>query len=281
MSFAERGMGGTLDRLYGTAKRNPEGVLLLAAGVALLMRGIGAATEALREDGPNTSQRQKNSRRGDTDDAAQKDLAGNARTYMSDVAGRVERSAENVAGYTSQVARETMDRTTRVASGTGSTMRSAMDRILDEQPLALALLGLAAGAAVAGALPSTHVEEGALRPLGRKLEKTVDQAGSRLKKSTKKAGRRLRDVADERGLNPEGLREAAQDVAKTFEEGILGEEVDRSATKKPSGASRAAEQREQKTASRTQLGSQAPGAASREDEDASAVRSGRPGGQAS
>jgi hypothetical protein len=281
MRLAERGLGGTLDRLYGTAKRNPEGVLLLAAGVALLMRGIGAAADAIREDERNTSQRQKDSRRGNTDDTAPEGLAGNARAYVSNLAGGVGRSAEDVADYTSQVARETMDRTSRVASETGTTMRSAMDRILDEQPLAVALLGLAAGAAVAGALPSTQVEEGALRPLGRKLEKTVDQAGSRLKNSTTKAGRRLRDVAEERGLNAEGLRAAAQEVAKTFEEGILDETSGGSAKKKRSAASRASEQREQRTASRPQSGSQAAGAASRADENTDADRSGRPSGQAS
>jgi hypothetical protein len=277
MSFAERGLGDTLDRLYGTAKRNPEGVLLLAAGAALLMRGIGAATDALRESPTRTSSRQQSARRG-RDDDKQEDLVGNARAYVSDVAERVGRSAENIADYTSQVARETMDRTSRVASQTGSTMRSTMDRILDEQPLAVALLGVAAGAAVAGALPLSHVEEGTLRPLGRKLDETVDRAGSRLKQSTKKAGRRLQQVADERGLNAEGLREAAQDVADTFEQGLLGEEPSGPAKRKRSGASRASAQR-QEPAAKNPAGPEAMAAPS-EEEDA-ADRSNGPGGQAS
>lgn len=278
MSFAERGLGDTLDRLYGTAKRNPEGVLLLAAGAALLMRGIGAATDALRESQTRMASRQQGARRGGRDDDEQEDLVGNARAYVSDVAGRVGRSAENIADYTSQVARETMDRTSRVASQTGSTMRSTMDRILDEQPLAVALLGVAAGAAVAGALPLSHVEEGTLRPLGRKLDETVDRAGSRLKQSTKKAGRRLQQVADERGLNAEGLREAAQDVADTFEQGILGEEPSGPAKRKRSAASRASAQR-QEPAAKNPAGPEAMAAPS-EEEDA-ADRSNGPGGQAS
>ncbi len=275
MSFAERGIGGTLDRLYGTAKRNPEGVLLLAAGVALLLRGIGTATDALRA---SPSRRQQTSPRG-RDDDAQDDLAGDARAYVSGVAGRVGRSAEKVADSTSQVARETMDLTGRVARQTGSTMRSTMDRILDEQPLAVALLGMAAGAAMAGAMPLTYAEEGALRPLGRKLDETVDEAGRRLKQSTKNAGRRLQKVADERGLNAEGLREAAQEVADTFGEGILSEESGGSAKRKRSGASRTSADRRQGIASKT-TGSDAVPAA-REEEDAGADRSGRPGGQAS
>jgi hypothetical protein len=279
MSFAERGMGETLDRLYGTAKRNPEGLLLLAAGVALLMRGIGTATDALRESPPRTSRRQQSSARG-RDDDAQDDLAGDARAYVSGVAGRVGRSAENIADSTSQVARETMDLTGRVARQTGSTMRSTMDRIIDEQPLAVALLGVAAGAAVAGAIPLTYAEEGALRPLGRKLDETVDEAGRRLKQSTKKAGTRLQKVADERGLNAEGLREAAQEVADTFGEGILSEESGGSAKRKRSGASRASAERRQAIASKSTTGSDAV-AATREEEDAGADRSGHPGGQAS
>jgi hypothetical protein len=279
MSFAERGMGGTLDRLYGTAKRNPEGVLLLAAGVALLIRGIGTATEALRESPSKISRRQQSSPRGRNDDA-QDDLAGDAGAYVSGVAEHVGRSVENIADSTAQVARETMDLTGRVARQTGSTVRSTMDRILDEQPLAVALLGVAAGAAMAGAMPLTYAEEGSLRPLGRKLDETVDEAGRRLKQSTKKAGRLLQAVADERGLNAEGLREAAKEVADTFKEGILSDESGGSAKRKRSGASRASAERRQAIASKSTPGSD-PMAAAREEEDAGGDRSGRPGGQAS
>ena len=167
MSLSEHRGGNTLDRVVATARRNPEGVLLLAAGVALLMRG-----HASRDGEPQSGRSRPRRQNGDDWDDARDEAQGlmhNAAAYASDMASRVGRSAESVAEHTSQMAHGALDRTSRIASGTGSAARGAVDRMLDEQPLTVALFGLAAGALMASTMPPTGVEREALGPVGRRL----------------------------------------------------------------------------------------------------------------
>src|SRR4029078_3683924 len=85
-----------------------------------------------------------------------------------------------------------------------------------EQPLTVALVGAAAGAAVAAAFPATDLESRTLGPTGERLRDAAGKAGEQLKDAATKAGQRLAAAADERGLNTEGLKEVAQDVGEAF-----------------------------------------------------------------
>lgn len=229
-----RGIASTAERMLESAKRNPEGVLLLAAGAALLLRrtGVVGTWRSGRSNGHyrNGSQeraRQSAGEAGEEDIGARaQDMAGAARGYASDIAGRVTRSAEDMAGYTSDMARAAVDRSSRIAHDTGATVRGAMDRMLEEQPLTLALFGLAAGAILASALPATGMERSALGPMGKKLNDAAGEAGERLKKSASRVGERLTEMADEHGLNAKGLREGVREVAQTFSEEMTTDSQD-------------------------------------------------------
>jgi hypothetical protein len=233
MNRLERIGSSSVSGLLDTARRQPEGVLLLAAGVALLMRGVGAATHALREDS-RPSRRSKTSRNQSPEQADEDEaFAQNAREYTSDIARRASRSAEHIAGYAGEFATSAADRAGRLVERTTSTARGAMGRVIDEQPLALALFGLAAGAVFAATLPKTSVEEGALAPLGKKLNNTVHKAGSRVKKSTAKAARKISEAAEERDLNAEALKRTARDVVETFGEELTSADADESGAPTP------------------------------------------------
>jgi len=54
------------------------------------------------------------------------------------------------------------------------------------------------------------------------MSKAAERFGGQLKEATTKAGETLKTAADERGLNPEGLREVAGEVADTFKSSIKG-----------------------------------------------------------
>lgn len=237
-----RGVASAAERMLESAKRNPEGVLLLAAGAALLLRRTGVVgtwrsgrSNGHYRDGPQERARQ--SAGEENMSARAQDMADTARSYASDIAGRVTRSAEDMAGYTGDMARAAVDRSSRFAHDTGTTVRGAMDRMLEEQPLTLALFGLAAGAILASALPATGMERSALGPMGKKLNDAAGEAGERLKKSASRVGERLTEMADEHGLNSKGLREGVREVAQTFSEEMTSDsqEQQRSGQARSSG----------------------------------------------
>ena len=82
--------------------------------------------------------------------------------------------------------------------------------------MAVAIAGLAAGAAVAAAFPATRMERETLGPAGQRLSEAASSAGERLSEAASAAGERLMSVAEEKGLNAAGVKEVARDVADTF-----------------------------------------------------------------
>jgi hypothetical protein len=235
----------TVDRVMGAAKRNPEGVLLLAAGCALLMRGIGAATHALRdqENGASPKRAAASGRRRAADMAEEVEegahgFVDTAREYVSDLAGRVTHSAEAAVHYAGDARRTAFEQTGRVARQTRSGASDAMDRMMNEQPLTVALLGLAAGALLAGALPGTRLERRALAPVGERLGETADEARRRLKRSASRARERVDELAEERGLTRNGLRQAAREVAGAFSDELIGDDEGEARPKKARATAR-------------------------------------------
>jgi len=150
-----------------------------------------------------------------------------AREYASDVGKTLSDTAENVgktlsettdryvsaAGdYADEARRAIVDQSGRMVEQAQSTV----ERIVREQPLAVAIAGLAAGAAVAAAFPATRFERDMLGPAGDRLSEAVSDAGERLSDAASAAGDRLMSAAEDKGLNKEGLKEVARDVAGSF-----------------------------------------------------------------
>ncbi len=177
---------GSAEWLLGTIKNKPEGLLLLAAGCALLMR-TGSRSGSVSNVGDTVSEAAEGYV------AATADYADKARRVVADQSGRIASQTQNTIG-----------------------------QIVREQPLAVALAGLAAGAAIAAAFPATQMERDTLGMVGKRATEAAAAAGQRVGDAASAARDQLKSAAEERGLNPDGLKEVARDVASTIGKSISG-----------------------------------------------------------
>jgi hypothetical protein len=220
----------TSDWLVGAVKKNPEGLLLLAAGCALLLRsrsrGVSqpsrgySGSERLR-DGHQEGMTQSRSGTADT-----------ARQYASDIKDKVSDTASayaaSVSEYADDAKRAVVDQTERWAGQAQSKLQGTMDGVLKNQPLVVAFAGLAAGAALAATFPPTTVEQRTLGPTADRLADVAASAGKQLNKAASAAGDRLKTAAEERGLTADGLKEMASEVAGAFESTFAGDQTNKS-----------------------------------------------------
>jgi len=263
-SFSDRDVySQTGSWLLGTVRRNPEALLLMAAGCCLMMRSGSASTRSggrlsqpMREEWDHQTGRAASQFRhtsasarerlsGASESAAEmtktagdyaaqmKDrIAHTASDYASQVKNRVSDTAssyaDSVADFADDARRRVAEGSTRLAQQTQATLQSSLQRVLREQPLAVAVAGLAAGAAVAALFPSTEVEGRAFGRANEKLHDLAEDAGERAMEAAGKAGERLKSAAQERGLTSEGLKEVAGDVASAFKDAMAGSTEDRS-----------------------------------------------------
>ena len=111
---------------------NPEGLLLLAAGGVLLMRRSGAVGGSVGF--PKSSQ----------------ETSGRITESLLDQAGSASESiASSTTDYARAARRAASDGSARILRQAQNTFESGVDRAVRDQPLLVALGGLAAGAAVA------------------------------------------------------------------------------------------------------------------------------------
>jgi len=288
------------DWLIGTVKRNPEGFLLLAAGCALMMRsGRSSGSQESRSDGGHSREQwarqydssyRPGSNGGSSNvgerfsqtarDAA--DYASEVKDRVADTAGSVADTASSYAStvvdYASAAGHSVSDQSSRIASQARSSMGHATDRVLRDQPLVVALVGLAAGAAVAAAFPTTEIERRTLGDAGEKLADAAGKAGEQLKDAGAKAGERLLNAAEDRGLNSEGLKAVARDVAGAFGDAIAGNETkNASPSPTPSDQSGATSSRDPSSGSQAGSGQASMGTGGREKLGSSQAYSGGTG----
>jgi hypothetical protein len=225
-------------RLLAAARRNPEALLLLAAGCCLLMRSGGSVfrgTSRIRYDDSGHEHRPdfRRAAQGSASSTVREGLsraADSAAEYASDIKDRVSDAAssytEAVADFAQDASRNISERTSRMTRQAQSTLESGMDRVLREQPLAVVMAGLAAGAAVAAVFPTTAIEERTLGPAGESVRQAAGKAVERVKDAAGKASERLKSAAEERGLTTEGLKEVAGEVTETFTNAVSGKPDD-------------------------------------------------------
>jgi hypothetical protein len=198
--------------MLNAIKRNPEGLLLLAAGAVLMLRTGARASGAAQSMAAAYGQKPETYA-----GAVRKtfDAASDAARQTVDTATSYASAASDYADKARRVVGEQSERLSRQT-------QSAASSILQNQPLAIVMAGIAAGAAIAAAFPPTEFERDTLGPIGSEMSKATERFGEQLKEATTKAGETLKTAADARGLNPEGLREVAGEVADTFKSSIKG-----------------------------------------------------------
>jgi len=225
--------------LSNTVTKNPEGLLLLAAGMALLLR---SGRSARRNDHQNRARSSSPYDQWDRDARRPSDFQSNEKEegmvtktaqavseYVSEMSESVSETASNYASaateYADSARRTVVDRSGKFAEDAQSTLRTAVDRVLQDQPLAIALAGLATGALVAAAFPATRIERDTLGPAGEWLSDAASSAGEKLSQASSAAGDELVKAAEEKGLNSEGLKDVAREVSEAFGSELSGEQT--------------------------------------------------------
>ena len=208
------GSAGMSEWLLGTVRQNPEGLLLLAAGAVLLMRKSSSS----KPYQPQTPHFQQSGSFGD--DTTEMQASGHG--FAQQVKETASSFASSASEYAGEAKRTVGAQSQRIASSAQSTLQNSMNRILQEQPLLVAVAGVAAGAAIAAAFPATAIEKQTLGPIGDQLSDAASRVGGQLQEATAKAGEKLKSAVEERGLNADGLKEVVTDAASTFSDSMSG-----------------------------------------------------------
>jgi hypothetical protein len=252
----------TGDWLIGAVKKHPEGLLLLAAGCALLLRSSGSSARTTgRQQQPHGSDGRLEPEGSASDRQVPGDwklgeglshAAESAQGYASRVTDKVSEAASayassaadyassaagHAAGYVGDARRAVSEQSGRIARQAQSTLQDSINRVVQEQPFAVALAGLAAGAALAAAFPATDIEKRTLGPAGERMAEAAEQFRERLREGAAKAGEQLTAAAEERGLNADGIKEVAREAAGAFGSAFSGEQPGQPAQQSQSGSS--------------------------------------------
>jgi hypothetical protein len=232
--------GQAADWLTATTKQNPEAFLVLAAGCALLLRSRRSTPSATgwsprpgddftfhddfenraRREGSQVSRVASNFKERVAERASDyaASASDTARSYASSVADYADDARRTVASHASRVA----DQASELAGQAQSTVRAGAGSVMREQPLAIAVLGLAAGAALAAIFPRTEMEERTLRPARDALTGAARDMGERMREAAAETGERLKQRANEQGISAEGMKDMAREAVNTFTDKMSG-----------------------------------------------------------
>ena len=177
----------TGDWLLDTVQRKPEAVLLIAAGCALLMRSGRPVVDirSVRESGlPSLSQNRAGT-------AEQGSVTESAKAYASQAAATVseysDTARQTVSDYAEGARRGISDSSDWLRTQAETTYNTASEALRD-QPVLVAALGLAAGAALAAFFPTTEVERRAGAALAAKASDVGDQVLAAAERAGERAG---------------------------------------------------------------------------------------------
>jgi hypothetical protein len=203
----------SMDRIVQAVRQNPEGLLLLGAGVALVLRStmVPASTKARNPVSRNGSQTPAKPH-------GHSSFGQSLRDGVSDIQDAVVGAAQDLGERASDVGQAATDRAKRFAGDA----RSSVEGMVEAQPMAVAIAGVAVGCLAAAFLPTSRLETDTLRPLGNQAIDALSDAKERVKEATVKAGEQLQDAAADRGLSKQGLSEVARDVASDFKSNVIG-----------------------------------------------------------
>jgi hypothetical protein len=204
-----------LDNLNNAVRENPLAAGLIGMGVAWIL--LGRSTAALRE----TSEVARAAKRTlDTSLGAATDTVSGAVDQVSKAATDVSDTiAEGLGAAGSRISdavkgslKTSSHATTQseFARHFPSLFSNRLSDLLDRQPLALAAVGVAVGAAIASALPSTSAEDRVIGTAGENVKEALSDAAVSV---VDKVGSVIEEVTDEavaQNLTPEALKETAK-----------------------------------------------------------------------
>lgn len=228
----------TVERVAQAIRQNPEGLLLLGAGVALMLRNVASSGDVK----PQRKHRNKQS-----PDSYYDTVGGNTGSSAgAGLVGKVSAAAEDVRSYVADTAHDLTDKAQELTDkaseyGHAATKRTkqAADRayrsaegVFDAHPMSIAVAGLAAGCLAAAVFPSTRFERDTLGPIGRRAADAVSETGAavksaaveRVSNAARKAGEQLTHAVVDGTLNAGTLGAVAREVAADFKSNVTGGE---------------------------------------------------------
>jgi ElaB/YqjD/DUF883 family membrane-anchored ribosome-binding protein len=145
------------------------------------------------------------------------------------VAHRVQSAVE---GAGDQIA-EASDRTKEHASKTARLLKDRADAFMQDQPLLAAAIGVAIGALMATAFPSTELEDEMMGETSDAVKETLGDAASEQLDAAKSAVAAVADqaksAAEREGLTPAAAVDAARDLRQRFGR-VVADTADAAAT---------------------------------------------------
>jgi hypothetical protein len=221
----ERGSSFVRD-LGEAARDNPVSAALIGVGVLWLFGGSAVAMSRSRIDWTPNGDRMRNAP-GRLSDAASAAMDGTAR-LSANVASATERLKTNASaaiGGASRFGREQADTVSQYAraipeSGAemANSLRSSLTDLFKAQPLALGAIGLAIGAGIAAAVPSTKMEMEYLGEasdiIKEKAKQFASEQSTRAGAAADKAFNAATEEAQRQGLTVDGAKSAANEVSK-------------------------------------------------------------------
>jgi hypothetical protein len=141
-----------------------------------------------------------------------------ATEVVADLKNQGSEIAGSVTEYASDMGRAISTQTAQIAGKAQSTFQAGFGQLMNEQPLVLIAIGLAAGAAVATLVPSTDVED---RMLAGAREAISGKVGGSLIEAAGDAGERLSHGIADRAS--EGFKELVHEVADKFTDKVAGD----------------------------------------------------------
>jgi ElaB/YqjD/DUF883 family membrane-anchored ribosome-binding protein len=212
------------ERLAGAARAQPAGLLLLVAGTSLLLSGM-------RPPSRDATRRARTAVRkiaqGDfspvTDSAT--GMVSGVRDQVSDLGSKASEAArsytDSLSGMADDAQRAVRETSQQFAETARSSAQSGVSFVLEDQPLLLAAIGLAAGATLGAILPSTPQEN---RLMGETRDKVAELASEAAKQKIDELGdaageaaERLKNAVKERvSVSANELSDVAKDVVEPF-----------------------------------------------------------------
>jgi ElaB/YqjD/DUF883 family membrane-anchored ribosome-binding protein len=152
------------------------------------------------------------------------DMVSGVRDQIGQVgskASEVARSyTESLSGFADDAQQAVRQNSQWLAETARNSAQSSASFVLEDQPLLLAALGLAAGATLGAILPRTDPEN---RLMGQARDKVAELASDTAKQKLDQLGNaaseateRLKNAANEAGLNADHLTDVAKDVVQPF-----------------------------------------------------------------
>jgi ElaB/YqjD/DUF883 family membrane-anchored ribosome-binding protein len=144
---------------------------------------------------------------------------------LSDTVGQLKEGAadlnETVQDYAASAREQitdTAERTRQQASNAARQVKDTANSLLNEQPLLVAAIGVAVGAAIAAALPKSRLEDDLMGEASDAVKETIgDVAAGQYETAKEVAGAVAEHAmakAKEEGLTPSGIAEAARDMGE-------------------------------------------------------------------